>query len=642
MRLPDELREGTRTRIARLWLLGVVLIVGFLLGRLPAELDSGLVHVLLDLGVVVALMAFTLVGWSRVVRPLERVAAATRSFVPGSDAPTLPVDAAGEVGELARAIAWSWSELSARAEAIEEAAEGRGRVEEQLRMLIDVMPAGVLFCDREGIVRFANLAAAVAFDRELLEGVVVEELLPPSMGDRHRELRAAYFSSATQRPIGDGRVFELQRGSGERFFAELGLVPAEYDGRALVLVHDVTARHLAEKDRRSRERQESLQEIAVGVAHDANNALASLRGGLELLEHEILEHEVREAALRPLALASADATAPARLRHDTEPLFTDVYAAARRLEEMGNVLLTYSGTAHRRPECVEVVAALAEIGADPQVEVAPGDDHASVWFDPRHLVRLVERLVANGKDASPAEGVVRLAIDTADSSEFERHPHRWGVLDPEPRYVRITVSDDGVGMSPDVARRACDPLYTTKPGHQGFGLATALGIVRSSDGALAIDTAPGAGTRVSVFVRLSLGTSESVPRTRVSLPAPRSDVALVIDDDPLVRRSTRLLARQGKQVLDAEDGPEGLACLADHPEVGLVVLDMRMPKMAGAEVLAAIRERRPSLPVLLVSGQTDAATSELVDEYPNVAFLPKPFGRKELAERIGELDESSS
>jgi two-component system cell cycle sensor histidine kinase/response regulator CckA len=202
--------------------------------------------------------------------------------------------------------------------------------------------------------------------------------------------------------------------------------------------------------------------------------------------------------------------------------------------------------------------------------------------------------------------------------------------------VRLVVLDAGTGMTEDVARRALEPFFTTKPrgAGTGLGLATVYGIVNQAGGAMAIDSEPGAGTTVTIDFPASKRRAEAEPAAPVpAVTRTGRGTVIVVEDEPPVRRLTaRILRDAGFDTVEAVHGDEALELLdrIDSDDVRLLLTDLVMPRMSGRELAERVHATRPELPVLIMSGYADDAIVRYGAEIGDAAFLPKPFTRDSL------------
>jgi CheY-like chemotaxis protein len=279
----------------------------------------------------------------------------------------------------------------------------------------------------------------------------------------------------------------------------------------------------------------------------------------------------------------------------------------------------------------------ADVGVTWTLEPAAG----WVQIDHGQFEQLVLNLAINARDAMPDGGrlhiaVAKVAVDPADALELDLAPGG---------YVRISVSDTGSGMDEETSRRCFEPLYTTKGATKGtgLGLPAVKRVVLEGGGAVRFDTEPGRGTTFDVYLpavdEYEGRTDQLAPSF---LPEERAgqgtETVLVAEDDDGMRRLLcRVLSHSGYQVLEASSGTEALMMAAEHQGViDVLVSDVVMPGADGREVAMRLREDRPDLAVLLVSGSTDAAVLTGLASAP-VGFLPKPFKPSDVVATIRQL-----
>lgn len=391
---------------------------------------------------------------------------------------------------------------------------------------------------------------------------------------------------------------------------------------------DVTDRYLAEEKRVAMELQalqaqklESLGILAGGIAHDFNNILTSIIGYTDLV----------------LLDTPQDTPVYSRLQQ--------VLIGARRAADLTRQLLAYSGKGQFVIEPVDVTEIVRESClllhvAMPQhtkmvQELAP--DLPSVTGDATQIRQVVINLITNAAEAfqeSAGTLTVRTAVGTADSEGFTviQAPDN-----PEhSRFVVIDICDTGVGMDEEMMHRIFDPFFSTKFAGRGLGLASALGIIRGHHGGIYLQSAPGEGTTFRVLLPVSgssLPTSAPMP---VSAPWRTHGTVLVVDDEPAVRQlASTLLERLGFVVLTAETGEEGLEIFRAQPhELDLVLLDLSLPGMDGAEVLEILKAERPELRVLLTSGYSEQFAERRLPASGAVGFVAKPYRVDQFGEAI--------
>jgi two-component system cell cycle sensor histidine kinase/response regulator CckA len=258
-----------------------------------------------------------------------------------------------------------------------------------------------------------------------------------------------------------------------------------------------------------------------------------------------------------------------------------------------------------------------------------------VEVDPGQLEQVLVNLAINARDAMPEGGTLHIDTSAVDVSRpyFQMPPGR---------YVRLSVSDTGMGMPPDVLAHIFEPFFTTKGSKgTGLGLSSVYGIVKQSGGFIWCDSAPGQGATFTIYLR-------PAPRAeKVETPAVREpetarggdDRELVVDDEPGVRKLlARILRGQGYDVFETEDGASALALLnSTNRQMDLVVTDLVMPKMSGARLAEEIQTRWPAVKLLFVSGFPRGDSRQASELVANVPVLHKPFTSRQIEKTVRDV-----
>src|SRR4029079_10847064 len=316
------------------------------------------------------------------------------------------------------------------------------------------------------------------------------------------------------------------------------------------------------------------------------------------------------------------------------PAPDNIRQAGLRPAELTEQLLAYAGHGGVASTRVSVSAMVEELL---RISAATMPDNVGVRVDltrdlvvrgdPSQVRQVMLNLVNNARDALGARGG-RIAI-TGRTFRHDGAPHRDDVISPAAgTYVEIEVADDGPGMTGETRRRVFDPFFTTKPTGHGLGLAAVAGIVRAHSGGLRLARAPRAGARGQ-----GLWRSGGPPSGGAAvLPPAGSHTVLVIDDEDLVRDVVaRMIEDLGYAAVTATDGAAGLAII-DRMPVDAVLVDLTMPRMGGADVVTALRARRPGLPIILCSGFDRDGRPLGAD-----AYLPKPFRLETLGNALTKV-----
>ncbi len=390
----------------------------------------------------------------------------------------------------------------------------------------------------------------------------------------------------------------------------------------LCIARDVTDRRVLEQRLKQSAKMESIGRLAGGIAHDFNNLLTAILGYTEML------------------LGARDESDPDR--HDLE----EIQKAGQRAADLTQQLLAFSRKQVLVPKEVDLnhtivalqtmLSRLIREDIILSCELAP--EPAMIRIDPTQLEQAILNLVLNARDALPGGGHIRLEVAHVYRSEMEAPPDHSAATD---EYVRLRVADDGVGISPEVRAHLFEPFFTTKDVGKGtgLGLASVYGIVRQSNGFIAVDSSPGAGTVFTMHFP-SVLTGEKRNAVAMLAPGPaggRNTILLVEDEDAVRVIVSAILRRQGYNVLEASTPRDACEIFAKRgEEIGLLLTDVVMPEMNGPALAQRLVGLRPELRVLFISGYADMAIP-LDRDNPNVSFLSKPFQASVLAERVRQM-----
>jgi PAS domain S-box-containing protein len=500
--------------------------------------------------------------------------------------------------------------------------------EERFRLLVEsVSDYAIYMLDPTGIVSSWNLGA------QRFKGYAADEIIGQHFSRFYTpEDRAIDFPGyALGTAEREGR-FEAEgwrvRKDGTRFWAHVVIDAIRNDDGKLLgfakITRDLTERREAQRQlEQAREaffhaqKVEAVGQLTGGVAHDFNNLLMAVLGSLELLRRRVPD-DPRVTRLIDNAEQAAQRGASLTQR---------MLAFARRQE------LTLAPV--DIPELVRGMADLLQRTLGPTITI---DTHFplsinQVMADANQLELAILNLAMNARDAMPEGGPLLICADDRVIGEGDANGLAPG------RYVCLSVVDKGDGMDETTRTRALEPFFTTKGVGKGTGLGLSMvhGLAEQSGGTLAIESEPGEGTTIRVWLPVA-AINEEGARTfhREADPEPepamRSLHILAVDDDPLVLLNTAaMLEELGHVVHQAESGREALDVLATHP-VDLLVTDYAMPRMNGTELADAARESRPDLPVLIATGYAELAPGE----HAALPRIAKPFTQAELGRAVAD------
>jgi PAS domain S-box-containing protein len=511
-------------------------------------------------------------------------------------------------------------------------AEDARQSEEKFRKLFEDHSAIKLIIDpNTGKIINANKAAAAFY------GWSIEEL---------RQMRIQQINvlspEAIERELGKVRTlkkktFEFRHGRADGSIREVEVYSNVIDvaGKGLLysIIHDITERKRTEENKEkleARDRQlqksESMGRMAAAIAHNFNNQLQAVIMGLEMAMLEVPRNANLVNSL------------------------TVAMQSARKAAEVSTLMLTYLGLSHGKREPLDLSEvcrrSLSQLRATmpPSIvlEADMPDLGPGISADAIQIQQILSNLVTNAWEAGgDGRGTIRLTVKTVFSAEIAatgRFPVDWQPQDKA--YACLEVADAGCGIPCTDFDRLFDPFFSRKFTGRGLGLAVVLGIARSHNGAVTVESKPGRGSVFRVFFPVS---QEAVPRRPTPMSvAPKgvgNGTVLVVEDEPAVRNGMTLMLKQfGFLVLSAEDGVEAVELFRQHRgEIGCVLCDLTMPRMNGWDTLAALRKIAPGIPVILVSGYSEAQVMEgSHPELPN-ALLQKPFGSKVLVAAINQI-----
>ncbi len=361
---------------------------------------------------------------------------------------------------------------------------------------------------------------------------------------------------------------------------------------------------------RQSQKMEAMGSLTGGVAHDFNNLLAPIVGSLDMLKRNRVGNE-REQRLIDGAIQSAD-----RAR----TLVQRLLAFARR-QPLQSVAVDVG-------QLIENMAGLVESTTGPKITVSV-DTPSSLppaTADSNQLEMALLNLAVNARDAMPEGGTLRIAASVEQA--------RSGAIAEleDGNYVRLSVSDTGTGMDEETLRRAIEPFYSTKGIGKGTGLGLSMvhGLAAQLGGTLTIDSSPGEGTEVALWLPVSATPTVAKAQEPEGNALPGVGIALVVDDEFLVRMSTAdMLSDLGYEVVEANSGEDALKLVEQGLEPVLLVTDHLMPGITGTELVTRLKASFPALQALIVSGYAD-----LEGVPSDVARLTKPFRAEELASKL--------
>jgi len=495
--------------------------------------------------------------------------------------------------------------------------------EERYRLVFERNLAGVYRSTLHGRILECNPAFARIFgygSRAEVLAVPASELYPDREG-RDTFLARLFTSRTLMNHETRGR---RKDGSLVWTIENSAFVVDEETGELVIegTIIDATEKKHLEEQLQQAQKMDAVGKLAGGIAHDFNTLLTTILGYSDILLSQLTDAD-------PLK----------------EPIF-EIKTAGERAAALTRRLLAFSRKQVIEPRVFDLNELVRDsakmlrrlIGEDVLLVIRHDPELSRVKADPGQLEQVLMNLVVNARDAMPSGGT--LLVETRDTELAGAPSLDDNVTMPAGRYVRLSVSDTGVGMDAETKRHLFEPFFTTKDIGKGtgLGLAVVYGIVKQSGGWVFATSEPGRGTTFDVYLPRAL--EEATRTTRAasgSLVAVGSDeTVLLAEDEATVRTLTRsVLASAGFTVLEAKDGASALAAAAAHAgAIHLLVTDVIMPGMSGHELARRLAESRPEMKVLFVSGYTDEALAPRGVVAPRTELLQKPFTPRELVKRV--------
>ncbi len=506
--------------------------------------------------------------------------------------------------------------------------------EARFRVLAESSPNGVFLTNKAGQTTYANdrLLEWFALDLEAFTSGQWDSRVHPD--DRHilTDLRREPSSRSeafdyAYRIVVDGTTRWLR----VRTEPLLG-TDGEFAGH-VGSVQDTTAERRAAEERallqgqlQQAQRLESVGLLAGGIAHDFNNLLVGI-----MANASYASELANETTLTDL------------VKPDLSAALADIERAADRAAALIKQLLKYAGRAPVERKPVDVGAISRELpallGARVPARLAfivDAPNGMTVRGDRTELQQVIMNFVTNAVDAMELQpsGVIAVSVTRETLTVAELAALVLGTDCKAGDYVVVTVKDTGAGMPPEVLSRMFDPFFSTKGTGRGLGLASALGLVSSHQGAIAASSQLGVGTEVRLVLPLLEATTPSEPEhVGVAVPAlgnASGNILLVDDDDAARRAALRALRGAGFRVVEASNGTEALSYFESESDWSGAVIDLSMPGMNGEECVATLRRRIRTLPVLFVSGFAEQDLADRLQGMHRIRFLTKPYRARDL------------
>ncbi len=502
--------------------------------------------------------------------------------------------------------------------------------DERYRLLFNRNPLPSWVFDLETL-QFLNVNDAAiehyGYSREEFLAMTIEDIRPPEYLPALRERVAAVRA----RTMVASELWKHRKKDNTIIDVEIASHRLTYGGKSavLIMVNDVTERSRSEEALRQSEEQlrqsqkmESIGTLAGGVAHDFNNLLTAILGNTQL-------------AMR---MTEEGGRLHSRLK--------EVLKSGNRATTLTRQLLAFSRRQHLERKNIDLNETIADtmkmlqriIGEDVEVQINMTPNLPLIFADPSQVAQVVMNLAVNARDAMPEGG--RLLIETEkvnfDETYMRNHPDA-----KDQKYVRLMMSDSGVGMTPETRDRIFEPFFTTKDVGRGTGLGLSMvyGIVKQHEGSIEVYSEVGCGTVFKVYWPIAVSNIEAEePEIKIIVRGGTETILLAEDEEDLRELARDVLEDLGYTVLVACDGLEAVEIFdSNKNRIDLVMLDVVMPRMNGSEAYTQMLTSHPNLPAVFLTGYSTAMMHFKIAEGTSAVLIQKPYSVESLGLKVREI-----
>lgn len=513
--------------------------------------------------------------------------------------------------------------------------------EERFRLLFDTMNDGFalheMIMDEQGKpVDYRFLLANPAFEQ--ITGIKTADIIGKKLRDILPGTEQSWVDTYGKVVrTGKSIRFERYEQNLKKHFDVVAYCPKA--GQFATIITDITGRKDMEDQLRQAHKMQAIGTLAGGIAHMFNNALTVIMGNIDLLK---MEYETDDRLMETLE---------------------DMRASGRRMTEQTSLLLAYSEGGKYSVQTISLstvvsgVLTLQKHTLHPDVRVVtevPPDIY-SVEGDPSQMRMILSALIANANEAMEGPGEIRISTRNViiDETFIQNHPG----LQPGP-HVCLCVEDNGKGMDEETRQRIFEPFFTTNFMGRGLGMPAVYGIVRNHDGMITVDSRPGKGTSVKIYlpagpIAMARETglpvmepreteSAMVSEPKIALTGDKQTILVIEDEERLLKMDRQMLERLGYEVLEAKNGEEAVKTAETfNGSIDLALLDIKLPDMSGNQVYPLIKKARPTLKVIVCSGYSiDGPAREILNAGAQ-AFIQKPFSIATLTEMLKQVLEDN-
>ena len=495
-----------------------------------------------------------------------------------------------------------------------------------LRQIFDAALDGMIIVDPNGMVVALNLAFTKQFGYQFedLRGHSVYKVIPALQDlkeNKAHKFDASFSLTSGQVPVTRSEVTALHKdGSGIPIELKMRSMPEANSGMTWLTLRDLTGQKDLELQTGRSIRMDSIGRFAGNIAHDLNNALAPVVMSLELM----------------------------RMQHpDMSELLDTAELGTSRARDLLRELLIFARGSVVEPEVIDTLGLLDKVitlvrprlPAQIQLQTTFESPINSLWGDPIQILQVLTNLVHNARDAMPEGGVLSISAQIVEI-DADHEERLLNVVFG--RYVRIEVSDTGVGISEENSSKIFEPFFTTKKltNGTGLGLSIVAGIIKAHNGFLTLKSEPGQGATFTVYLP-TVATDRMKEITTAQLDTATiatSGMVLVVDDDEAVRSAIRIaLTHLQFDVKTAADGEEALRFIDEnHLQLQWVLTDLNMPNMDGLSLARVVRQRWPNVRLIAMSGNLYKEALAGLKQIGVNSFIEKPFSLKALTSALGK------
>jgi len=565
-----------------------------------------------------------------ITRSIQELASGVEELEQGKWGRSLRVYSRDELGKLTE----SFNKMS---RTIMEQQEEVSKYTRQLQTLSENAPFGMVMIAKDGTFEYINpkFRELVGYDlNDIPNGKTWFRKAYPDPTYRHHVISTWIndlegLKSGEKRP----RTFTVTcKGGTEKI---INFIPVQLETENLIACEDITELKRAEEEKavlqeqlRQSQKVEAVGCLAGGIAHDFNNLLTVIKGYSQLSSIELKEGD------------------PLRGNID------EIQNAADRAANLTRQLLAFSRRQVMEMKILDLNTLLRDlekmlrrvIGEDIEMVIQLAEDLGRVRADVGQIEQVIMNLAVNGRDAMPNGGKLTIETANVELDEFYARSH----VDVKPgHYVMFSVSDTGVGMTPEVRERIFEPFFTTKEKGKGtgLGLSTSYGIVKQSEGDIWVYSVQGKGTTFKIYLPRVNEPLEEIRKEVLKEELPRgNETILIVEDEEEVRKlAGKILERQGYRILEASQGDDALRISERHGgPIDLILVDVIMPGMSCSELAKHLKSPHPKMKVLYMSGYTDNAIVRHGVLEKGVNYIQKPFTMEGLARKVREVLDKDS